>query len=192
MSTIQELAQELLEELRPGCERIEIAGSIRRGELEPKDIELVAIPRITGTIGGSDFFGNLIDADVHNELDELVNDMVRKPLDDQPWHMDSILRRNGLKYKRLRHVDANVCCDLFIVTPETWGAQFAIRTGPADFSHMLVTRALRLGMKQEDGRLWRIHRDDTKTVIETPEERDYFAALGLPWIEPEMRGKVAA
>lgn len=189
MST-QGLALLLLEYLRPGCERIEIAGSIRRGKAEPKDIELIAIPRRTDKMQEIDIWGQPVGDPVccdhlYNAVQKLVNS-------GGAWTFDNILKRNGPKYKRLRHwAGTGTCCDLFIVTPETWGAQFVIRTGPADFSHTLVTRALRLGMKQEDGRLWRTHRDGTKTVIETPEERDYFKALGLEWIEPEMRGKVA-
>lgn len=38
-------AQELLELLRPGVTRIEIAGSVRRGRATVKDLELVALPR---------------------------------------------------------------------------------------------------------------------------------------------------
>lgn len=38
------IAEKLVEKLAPYCERIEIAGSIRREKAEVKDIELVAIP----------------------------------------------------------------------------------------------------------------------------------------------------
>jgi len=40
------IAESLMAALGPGCERIEIAGSIRRGRPDVGDIELVAIPRI--------------------------------------------------------------------------------------------------------------------------------------------------
>lgn len=185
--TVQQFAKELRDLLAPACERIEIAGSVRRGKAEPKDIELLAIPKMLPQVS-EDMFGAVVSQTVISALDGALMSLV----ENGPWEFDQVLRRNGSKYKRLSRFDngRDVCCDLFIVTAETWGAQFAIRTGPADFSHMLVTRALRMGMKQEDGRLWRIHRDNTKTVIETPEERDYFAALGLPWLEPEQRGKV--
>lgn len=184
--TIQQLAHELLEMLRPGCERIEIAGGIRRGKAEPKDIELVAVPAWR-TEGFPDLFGE----DAMLTL-SCLDDRLAELYTAGAWELDHVLRRNGPKYKRLRHIASDTCCDLFIVTPETFGAQFVIRTGPADFSHMLVALALRMGMKQDDGRLWRVHRDDTKTAIETPEERDYFAALGMEYIEPELRGKVPA
>ena len=41
---------------------------------------------------------------------------------------------------------------------------------------------MREGMVQLDGALYR-----DGQVVETPEERDYFAALGLPWLDPVKR-----
>ena len=42
---IQRIANSVLKELKPYCERIEIAGSIRRQKPDPNDIEIVAIPK---------------------------------------------------------------------------------------------------------------------------------------------------
>jgi DNA polymerase (family 10) len=39
------LAEKLEKELKPFCKRIEIAGSIRRHEIYPKDIDIVLIPK---------------------------------------------------------------------------------------------------------------------------------------------------
>ena len=41
----QEMAEALVELLAPACERIEIAGSIRRKKPNPNDVEVVAAPR---------------------------------------------------------------------------------------------------------------------------------------------------
>ena len=41
----QQMAEALVELLAPACERIEIAGSVRRGKARPNDVEIVAIPR---------------------------------------------------------------------------------------------------------------------------------------------------
>lgn len=40
-----QIATRIKAELQPHCERIEIAGSIRRNKPEVKDIEIVAIPK---------------------------------------------------------------------------------------------------------------------------------------------------
>ena len=41
------IALRLVDDLESGCKRIEIAGSLRRGKPDVKDIEIAAIPRVT-------------------------------------------------------------------------------------------------------------------------------------------------
>ncbi|MCX6753734.1 MAG: hypothetical protein NTV03_01615, partial [Candidatus Nomurabacteria bacterium] len=43
------IAEALLEELKPHCARIAVAGSVRRKKADCGDIELVAIPKPYGT-----------------------------------------------------------------------------------------------------------------------------------------------
>jgi len=43
------IAEQCRKALAPYCERIEIAGSIRRGKPQVKDIELVAMPKMVPT-----------------------------------------------------------------------------------------------------------------------------------------------
>lgn len=180
--TIQELAQSLLAQLAPACERIEIAGSIRRGKPNPKDIEIVCIPK-TEMIFSNDMFGNVTGETQVSQL----NDAVVTLCTVGDWEFDPEVKRNGSKYKRLRHIGTRVCCDLFITSVECWGAIFAIRTGPGDYSKELVTQARRKGMVVEGGILYRIHRDNQRDMIPTLEETDFFKALGVKWIEPEKR-----
>lgn len=176
---IRSLAQELLEQLASGCERIEIAGSIRRGKADPKDIELVAIAKLE-SLSTVDMFGQAVSGQVENKLESRIHGLL-------DWQFDSILPRNGPKYKRLRHIETGICCDLFIVTPESWGVQFAIRTGPGDFSKELVTRAIRRGMKVDGGKLWKVHNDGSRDELPTPNEHSFFDWLGLTYIEPNER-----
>ncbi len=46
LAPARRLAEALVRELEPACERIEIAGSIRRGADHVGDLELLAIPRL--------------------------------------------------------------------------------------------------------------------------------------------------
>ena len=64
---------------------------------------------------------------------------------------------------------------------------FTIRTGPGDFSKEMVTRARHYGMQVDEGRLWRVHRDDSRTAVETPTEQSFFEALRIPYLEPRDR-----
>jgi DNA polymerase/3'-5' exonuclease PolX len=182
--TAKHIANELVTGLRDACQRIEIAGSVRRAKAEVKDLELVCIP-LPGAprpeFGQKPFVSWLGQA-LHNL--EQANYLGTRIKDGEKY------KQIIINTKSLGFITTELFkLDLFIVRPETWGVQFAIRTGPAEFSHKLVTRQEWGGllpdhMKVEDGLLW-----DTQTrqVIPTLEEQDFFAALGLEWLEPKAR-----
>jgi DNA polymerase/3'-5' exonuclease PolX len=183
MIDIRQLADELVEALRPGCERIALAGSLRRSKAQPRDIEICAVPLRETGYASVDLFGDPYDFRDDSLLDETIEVVIAT----SAWDFDTNVRRNGPKYKRLLDHRTGVACDLFIADADNWGNIFTIRTGPGDFSQALVTRARRLGLKQDGGYLWRTHRDGTRTVVVCREELDYFAALQVPWLEPAAR-----
>jgi DNA polymerase/3'-5' exonuclease PolX len=187
------VAQQLVGELAPACERIAIAGSIRRKIPEVSDIELVVIPKVVELPGPATLFGD-DQPERLNVLDELCH-----ALRSQGTLADRLDKNGraawGPRFKRMRYRGCAV--DLFVVTPETWGVQLALRTGPADYSHQLVTPhgvyfrdsrgarrggLLPLGMRVADGRLL-----SADGAIETPEERDLFAVIDEPYREPWSR-----
>lgn len=195
----EKVAARLVGELRDGCTRIEVAGSVRRGRESVGDIELVAIPRIEREIVQAeqrDLFGvvvkpaiveaiNHLDGALRRLLDE---EMIRRepPEDERPaW---------GEKYKKfwcwLSNEYGWLQVDLFAALSENWGAIFTIRTGPGQFGRALMMYAnARTGYKQDKGYL---QEKATGRVIETPEEQDYFRELGLLWIPPSMRDRADA
>ena len=145
------IAEAYKEIISPFCHRIEIAGSIRRRKPEVKDIELVAIPKIE----------RLMD----------MRDVFRK------WtHIKGQVTGKYMAYK----LPEGINLDFFMCSKETWGCNFLIRTGSADFSHALVSRVPRF--KFREARLW-----CGDNLLETPEEKDVFGFLGLQWIEPPHR-----
>lgn len=168
----QALAASIVELLRPHCERIEAAGSIRREKKDVGDIEIVCIPRpVTLT----------------NLLGETVT---RRNSDDLTARLllaGYRLIKNGEKYKQ---ADLGPCMlDLFITEPECWGVILAIRTGPADFSHRLVTPRNQGGLlpsflQVKEGRL---QDRSTGVQLNTREEIDLFNAIDLKWIDPSQR-----
>lgn len=160
--------------LAPSCERIEIAGSIRRRWPTVGDIELVAIPkrRYITTLWG----------ETEEEKTHLDLHLEAYP-EFYPMHS------NGKRLKRLRFDGMPV--DLFVTDPERWGVICTLRTGSADFSKWLVTSrdkggARRVDRYVKDGRIWEIGVDQP---LETPEEPYVFQALGVPWTPLEMRNK---
>ena len=117
------LADEILFALRPFCERIEVAGSIRRKCAEVGDIEIVCIPQTTPI---KNLFGEV--TSVENQINAAV-DMLADILS---------ITKNGERYKQFSFQGRQV--DLFLTTAEQWGVIFAIRTGPAEFSQKIVTQ----------------------------------------------------
>src|SRR5262245_42322320 len=59
----QQLAQVLVDDLAPGCQRIEITGEVRRRRPEIKVIELLAIPK----------YASLLDDDTNSVLDQILD-----------------------------------------------------------------------------------------------------------------------
>jgi len=164
------IAEKLKADLAPYCERIEIAGSVRRKKPENiKDIEIVCIPKSEPNL-----FGESLPIVLYDGLLSLV------------FNWDAEIVKNGPKYKQFALPMTKL--DLFITTPECWGVIFAIRTGPADYSKWLVTPrkwggALPDRYMVRDGRVW----DSDPEALDTPEEDDFFAALELEMPEPWER-----
>lgn len=165
------LAEHLVTLLQPGCERILIAGSLRRQKKEVGDIELVAMPMLTPAL---DLFRQPIAGMEHSGLDERLALLKTEGY-----------TKNGPKYKQFIYQGVSV--DLFIASPETWGCVATIRTGSADFTHWLVTPRRSGGgcpshLKFSEGRLI-----SGGGHYPTPEEIDVFAALEQRWVEPVDR-----
>ena len=182
LAEMQLIACQLLDLLEPVTERRQVVGSVRRREPLVGDLEILVSPKL------EPYEVNLF-GEVLSYCDLLQN-----------WHRDQLRdgtythrlssdgkRADGGKYKRL--TSAGVAFDLFICRPgeQEFGVLEAIRTGPADFSRRLVTQRsaggmLPFGMRVADGVLWHGNRK-----VETPDERDFFDAIGVVWIPPEMR-----
>lgn len=187
-----EIAREFIGLIEAYCERVIIAGSIRRQQPTVGDIEIVAIPRVE-TVSTFDMFDMPLGSEDVDYLDGFLNtglalNAVQKRISEKgatAW---------GLKLKRLVFQGAAV--DLFCTTADQWGVIATIRTGPADFSHALVSphgvtvpginRTGRLPdrFRVQDG--WLTSRVSGER-IPTPTEEGFFETIGVPWVEPEDR-----
>jgi DNA polymerase/3'-5' exonuclease PolX len=165
------LAEKLVTRFAPYCERIEIAGSVRRGKQEVGDIEIVAIPRAENDLFGAPAPIYPIHSYIHDG--EKAGD----------WRKT----KGGLKYVQLALTEG-INLDLFLVTPPAqWGVLFTIRTGPADFSQWIVTPRNMGGCLPSNARV-----QDGRVLVNArplpmPEEIDFFDFLGLGWIPAGVR-----
>lgn len=180
------IAEDKVRMFAPFCERVEIAGSIRRGKPEVKDIEIVAQPRITAL---QDIFGTVVD--VVSALNGINFDAL------------GLVVKKGPRYKKIS-LKEGISLDLFIVMPPaTWGVIFALRTGPDEWSKWAVTRramggGLPTDMRVDDGRVLRGGRAvvaETGLVtgyvggdpVPTPEEADFLRLVGCADAPPSER-----
>lgn len=189
-SELRPAAERMVETFAPFCERIEIAGSLRRGVPRVADVELVALPKRYRPIFGEDP-RTMPSSALASYLDRLVKEqrILYKYLPDPK------LWRWGERYRRFKFLDKDgnplsFCVDLFMVLPPAqWGSLFVIRTGPEKFNKELMTLLLKSSWAQKDGALWKVDRDaatgrvlDYHYSVETPTEAAYFETLGLPFM----------
>lgn len=185
LADAERLAEEVVALLASATTRIEVAGSIRRRKADIGDIEIVAVPRI---VTGIDLFGDPDPDTRMNRLDDECSALLT-------MHALEMRRTNGrtawgTKYKRASYQGFPL--DIFSVTePAQFGVIYVIRTGPADYSRLLVTDRRHGGMMPE----WAVVRDGairhraTGEVIPTPEEEDVYRVLGIEPLSPEVRDR---
>ena len=116
----REAADVVLWHLTPYCDRIEIAGSVRRRKPDVGDIEVVAIPK---TVEDRDLFWN--------------GDRVRSPMFAREVRILGEIRKGVPEVGRYIQIwldPEKIQLDLFLATPDNWGLILAIRTGSARYS----------------------------------------------------------
>lgn len=168
-ATAKRIADQVVELLRPHCDRIEIAGSIRRECAVVGDIEIVCIPKPYES-------GLFV-----NGLGELVN----------KWQkVKGELEYGKCKYTQrilppeiVGRDDKRVALDLFFADVTNWGMILAIRTGSAEYSHEVLAKGwVSRGYKGEGGHL--VYKGKVYDVLE---EKYLFERIGLPYCEPKNR-----
>ena len=170
------ISARIIKPLRPFCERVIVAGSIRRQRKTVNDIEIVAVP-------------NLVETD--HPYFEGVKMPPHYPIYDflDKWEKQKKIKhlKRGNKLRQFELLDKegnlNAVVDLFLVIPPAqFGVIMAIRTGSVKFSKWLVNIKKKKGFRFNKGQLFL-----NSVLIETPSETSLFKALDIPFIEPEDR-----
>lgn len=179
-------AQELCEMLDPVCERLIIAGSIRRKRPDVGDIELVYVPKFCIAPDISDLFSTK----THNMADTVIAGMEKARTLSRRVN---VLGKTafGEKIKLMVHPESGIPVDLFATTIESWWNYLVCRTGPADSNTRICVAAQQRGWKWapyspgftryvtgEDGEI------ETRAM---DSEQAVFEFVGLPYFEPEDR-----
>ena len=175
LAEAREVAQDLITLLRPMCERIEVAGSVRRKRPQVGDIELVVVSK---------------------EAPSTSLWLERPRLDARTLELIGVgilnyrLNKNGhlafgLKNKLLIHVPSGIHVDLFSTNMENFGMSWIVRTGPAEFNIKMMSRFISLGMR---GHAYGGVTDQHGNELPCPDEETVFHLLGWRYRPPEERG----
>lgn len=155
------IAIRVLEELRPFCKRIEIAGSLRRKKKDIGDIELIICP-LPYSIGLFE-----------DGLASVVN----------KWPKVRGILEYGKTKSTQRILPEGIKLDLFMAEEGNWGSILAIRTGSGEFTRrVLACGWSRLGFTGDGGYLYK-----NGIKYGFSEEKELFDFLGIQYIEPKNR-----
>lgn len=162
------IAEELKALLEPACQRVIIAGSIRRQKPLVGDIELLCIP----------MFVNGVDQ-LDREIGALV---IQRILGFRLNKLGS--RVYGPKNKLMLHLPSGIGVDIFSTDAQCWPVALVVRTGGEKTNKRIATVALRKG--------WHWHAygkgfttPDGEVICHS--EREVFEAVGLSYLLPWER-----
>lgn len=173
--------------LEPLCDRVCIAGSIRREKPDVGDIEILYIPKTSTRQVPGDMFAsetvNLVDAWLQDKMKEGL--LAKRP---------SVIGNfsYGPKIKLMWYTPTGIPIDFFSTPEESWWNYLVCRTGSADTNKRIAERA------QGMGQTWKPYSPGflRRVEVEGPEqfeiepmhsEKEVFAWVGLPYLEPKDR-----
>ena len=159
-----DIATNLLAWLRqcPAARQVEAAGSWRRGRETVGDLDLVVDGDDSATV-----------------MDRLA-----------AWPDTAAVLQRGETRMSIRGPQ-NVQIDLRVVPPESFGAALQYFTGSKEHNVRLRSRARELGLTINEYGVHRLGSDEAAPprsgAVAGRTEADVYAAVGLPWIPPELR-----
>ena len=162
------IAERIKALLAPACDRIEIAGSIRRRKPDVGDIELLCIPKYVAGVDQLDRELGLLA--LQGILRHRLNKLGRKVY--------------GPKNKLLLHRESGIGVDIFSTDEQCWPVALVVRTGGKRTNKEIASRALERGMR------FRTYGDGFDTPdghISCETEEHVFQVVGLRYLQPWER-----
>jgi len=167
---VEPLAAKILETISTFCVRVEVAGSFRRGKQTINDLDIVVQP--TAAFGFSSWL-KIIKAmrDTFNAITEKQGDKLAT------LYLPFTSQKIGLG-------PGHIQVDFYNAEAATWGVLLLVRTGSKEHNVKLCNLAISKGLrlKYSVGLL-----NEAGHVVAGRTEEEVFAALGLPFVEPNER-----
>lgn len=183
-------AQKIAEWLAPFCERMMIAGSIRRRRPVCNDIDLVVIPRYVSV--QVDMFATERHSVLRTELVNYVrhSDGKSRWLGRQPQRVAGVAMEPEIAGSEPKMDAMNllvqlpkVQLDIFCARADTWATLLLCRTGSREHNIFFANYA------KERGGHWNPYKGLTLNgdLVPAKTEEDLYAALGVPYLDPPDR-----
>jgi DNA polymerase (family 10) len=159
-STADRIASELRDHLSgcPAIDRLEMAGSYRRGRETVGDLDILVVSTRASEV-----------------MDRLAAFPEREDVIARGETKMSIRLASGLQV------------DLRVVPGKSFGAALQYFTGSKDHNVQLRGLARQRDLKINEYGVFRVAEDGSETYIAGKDEKDVYAALGLPLFPPELR-----
>lgn len=176
-----EVAGFLCSRLKDHCERLVVAGSLRRGKREAGDIEILYVPLMKAD-APSDFFAA---PPLRNEADYWINNWRTAELIVPRPNINGHIAW-GDKNKLAIHKASGIPVDFFATTQENWWVSLVIRTGGKDTNLLLTTGAQKMNRKLHAyGK--GVELLSTGEMLIPESEQDVFKFCGVEYKEPKDR-----
>ncbi|MVM34256.1 hypothetical protein GO755_29770 [Spirosoma sp. HMF4905] len=187
----QRLARGLVLQLEDYCDKIFVAGSIRRQKSEVKDIEIVCQPKLfpvgTGLFDNADQF-------------EVIPAFRREVEGGEGIGIGKVLKGKASGRYMMIELPSGLKLDLFMPSEHDFYRQFAIRTGSADYSQKVIATGWkkkgwcgtdqglrRISDCEETKSGWKIINPKAELPPHWKSEQEFFSWLGVKWIDPKDR-----
>lgn len=160
LGTAWALADTIVEQLKKSklCKKVEVAGSLRRMRDTVHDLDILV---------------------TSDEPERVIDLFTRLPLVQK-------VTASG-ETKATVFLSAGIEADLRVVEPESFGAALYYFTGSKAHNVAIRTRAVKAGITMNEYGVYRGTKAAKGKLIAAETEEDVFKAVGLPYIEPELR-----
>lgn len=174
LKTADSYAAKITEWLQPFCEKIALAGSIRRRRPECGDVDLVCIPKTTQEI---DLLGNVI-----STKNLLLSELVRYVRATPTAYWSKACEPQPTATNLLLHLP-KCQLDVWCASEANFATRLICRTGSKDHNVWIAQRTIRFGGHWDSYNHLRLG----SQIILPKTETELYAALDLPFVEPENR-----
>lgn len=172
-------ASKITEWIAPYCHRIEVAGSVRRESADCNDIGIVCIPKLQMPPTG-DVPESLLRDFLMKYVEESNGEAWFRSSAGIPGRKDTFVLPDSSEFlMHLRKCDA----DIYAANEANFITRLVVRTGPVEHNIWISDRAEAMGggFDQNAGLLL------NGRLIQPRTEEEFYAALGLPYVEPRNR-----